>query len=137
MWDPPTRSLAVASGYDVITTASPANADYVRGLGATQVFNHHDPDVVAQVTDALHGHTVVGAVAIGPGSAKACTDVIARCEGRKFVSIVTAAATLDKDSASVSSFVKGLPRSAAAMTALAVRTHHRRSRLPRCSVPRC
>lgn len=69
---------------------------------------------------------MVGAVAIGPGSAKACTDVISRCEGRKFVSIVTAAATLDKDSASVSGFVKGLPRSAAAMTALAVRTRHRR-----------
>ena len=124
--------LAVAAGYEVVTTASPANADFVRGLGATQVFDYHSPEVITQIVDALQGVIVVGAVAIGPGSAKACADVVARCQGRKFVSIVTAAVTLDKDSASVGGLLKGLPRSGAAMAALAIRT--RRHRVKTASV---
>jgi NADPH:quinone reductase-like Zn-dependent oxidoreductase len=32
--------LAVAAGYEVITTASPKNFDYVKKLGASQVFDY-------------------------------------------------------------------------------------------------
>jgi len=40
--------LAAAAGYDVVTTASPTNHDYVQTLGAAQVFDHHSPTVIAR-----------------------------------------------------------------------------------------
>lgn len=41
--------LAKLAGYKVLATASPANFDYVSSLGATQVFDYHSEDVVAQI----------------------------------------------------------------------------------------
>jgi len=41
--------LATAAGYDVITTCSKRNFDYVKGLGAVQAFDYHD----GQVTEKL------------------------------------------------------------------------------------
>ena len=49
--------LAVAAGYDVITTASPKNFDYVRKLGASQVFDYRSKTVVADVIKAFKGRT--------------------------------------------------------------------------------
>jgi len=113
--------LAVAAGYDVLTTASPRNTDYVMSLGAGKVYDHHSPTVVADAIAALRGRTVAGALAIGEGSARACSDVIAASEGRKFVSIVTPPAAMGPESSSIGGFVRGMPRSAAAMTSLTVR----------------
>lgn len=45
--------LAVASGYDVVATASPANYGYVKSLGASYVLDYHNPDVVAILTGLL------------------------------------------------------------------------------------
>lgn len=53
--------LAVAAGYDVIATASPRNFDYVKGLGAGQVFDYNSSTVVADIVAALHGRTIAGA----------------------------------------------------------------------------
>ena len=81
--------LAVAAGYDVITTASPRNFDYVTSLGASQVFDYNSPTVVADIVAAFQGKTLAGAIAIGTGSAEPCTEVVRACTGRKFVSIAS------------------------------------------------
>lgn len=47
--------LAVASGYRVIATASPANYKYVKSLGASYVLDYHNPDVVGILTLLLRG----------------------------------------------------------------------------------
>lgn len=118
--------LAVAAGYDVITTASPGNTDYVMSLGAEKVFDHHSPTVVSDIISALRGKTVAGALAIGEGSARACSDVINACEGRKFVSIITPPASMSPAPSTTGQFVRSMPRSAAAMTSLTVLNRHRR-----------
>ncbi|OKL57463.1 hypothetical protein UA08_06933 [Talaromyces atroroseus] len=45
--------LAVAAGYEVATTASTSNFDYVKSLGASHVFDHTDPKVVEKVLQVL------------------------------------------------------------------------------------
>ena len=77
--------LAVAAGYDVVTTASPRNFDYVRRLGASRAFDYHSPTVVAEISAALQGRTLAGAFAIGYGSAQPCADIVHAGQGRKFV----------------------------------------------------
>lgn len=64
--------LAVAAGYEVIATASPKNFDYVRKLGATQVFDYYDEAIVANLIKAFEGKTSASALAIPGGSADAC-----------------------------------------------------------------
>ncbi len=75
--------LAVAAGYRVVTTASPHNSAYVRGLGATEVFDYRSSSVVPDVIRALHGRPLAGALAIGTGSAEACLDILHATSGRK------------------------------------------------------
>ena len=81
--------LAVAAGYDVITTCSPRNFDFVKQLGAAAAFDYRDPYVVRDLIAALTGTSIAGALAVGPGSAQACVDVVAASNGNKFVSMVT------------------------------------------------
>lgn len=81
--------LAVAAGYDVITTASPRNDAYVTSLGASQVHDYHSPTIVQELVAALAGRTLAGAVSIGTGSAEQCVEVVRHCTGRKFVSIAS------------------------------------------------
>jgi len=81
--------LAVAAGYEVITTASPRNFAYAQSLGASQVFDYNAKTVVADIVRALEGKTVAGALAIGSTSALACLDVVRKCKGRKFVSLAS------------------------------------------------
>jgi len=118
--------LAAAAGYDVVTTASPTNHDYVRALGAAQVFDHHSPTVINDVVAALAGKQVVGALAIGPGSAKACSEVVASCGGKKFVSMVTPPASFDTPPNSTGDLLRALPRTARSVASLAVRNRLRR-----------
>lgn len=75
--------LAVAAGYRVITTASPRNFEYVKSLGASQAFDYRSGTVVADVSAALRGHRLAGAIAIGTGSAGHCLDIVHAAEGRK------------------------------------------------------
>ena len=81
--------LAVAAGYEVVTTASPANFAYVQKLGASQVFDYHSKTVVPDIIQALRGKALAGALAIGPTSGAACLDIIHACDGNKFVSLAT------------------------------------------------
>ncbi|GAA2533644.1 zinc-binding alcohol dehydrogenase family protein [Winogradskya humida] len=81
--------LATAAGYDVITTASPRNFDYVKSLGATQVFDYASPTVVPDIIAALRGRTFAGAVAIGTTGAAACVRIAGAAEGQKVVAIAS------------------------------------------------
>ena len=75
--------LARAAGYDVVSTASPRNADLVRSLGADAVADHHSATAVDDLVAAIGSRPVVGAVALGAGSADACVDVLARTGGTR------------------------------------------------------
>jgi NADPH:quinone reductase-like Zn-dependent oxidoreductase len=92
--------LAVSAGYEVITTASPRNFDYVKKLGATKAFDYNDKNVVHDVIKALRSKTLAGALAIGSGSAEACLDVVHASEGNKFVSMASFPISLEKLSGS-------------------------------------
>lgn len=52
--------LAVAAGYEVVTTASPKNFDYVTKLGASRVFDYKSPTIVADLLDVFKGKHLVG-----------------------------------------------------------------------------
>ena len=79
--------LAVAAGYEVITTASPRNFAYVKQLGASQVFDYHEKTSVKEIIKALQGKTLAGALAIGAGSARACADIVHACQGNKCIAL--------------------------------------------------
>jgi len=78
--------LAVAAGYEVVTTASPANHPYLKALGAAQVFDYASPTVAQDIVDVFHGRSLAGALAIGEGSADRCIEIFSRCEGNRFIS---------------------------------------------------
>jgi NADPH:quinone reductase-like Zn-dependent oxidoreductase len=79
--------LAVASGAEVYTTASPRNFEYCKKLGAKHLFDYHDDDVEDQIVKELHGITVAGAYhAVGAdGAVQACARVVDRCKGKAIV----------------------------------------------------
>ena len=79
--------LAVAAGYEVITTASPKNFDYVKKLGASQVFDYQGETVVANLVNAFKDKTSAGALAIGNGVADPCAEVLDKSNGKKFVAL--------------------------------------------------
>lgn len=88
--------LAVAAGYEVISTASPHNFAYVKELGASQVFDYNSPSIKDDLVAAFKGKTTAGAVAnggfggidgTGPGVVEACVEAIKSCPGKHFVSM--------------------------------------------------
>ena len=81
--------LAVAAGYDVVTTASPRNFAYVKQLGAREAFDYRSKTVISDIVSALRGREIAGALAIGAGSAAACIDVVGACKGHRFVAMAT------------------------------------------------
>ena len=82
--------LAVAAGYEVITTASPKNFDYVKKLGASNVFDYNSPNVVSDLINTFKGKTSVGAFdAIGDGAWARPVEFIQKTDGAKFVTTVT------------------------------------------------
>jgi NADPH:quinone reductase-like Zn-dependent oxidoreductase len=81
--------LAVAAGYEVITTASPSNFDYVKNLGASEVFDYKSRTVVSDLIRAFKDRTVAGALSIGEGAAEACMDVLDKGKGDKFISMAS------------------------------------------------
>jgi len=87
--------LAVAAGYEVITTASPKNFDYVKKLGASQVFDYNSKTVVQDVISAFAGKTLAGALAIGKGSAEACVDIVGACDGNRFISLASTSVSVE------------------------------------------
>jgi len=87
--------LAAAAGYEVITTASPRNFDYVKSLGAMQVFDYNSPTVVADIIATFHGRTLAGAIAFGETGAASCVRIAAKCKGKKFVAIASPPVSFD------------------------------------------
>ena len=81
--------LAVAAGYEVFTTASPRNFDYVKKLGASQAFDYKSKTVVDDLISALNGKVMAGALSIGHGAADACMDILDKCKGDKFISMAS------------------------------------------------
>jgi NADPH:quinone reductase-like Zn-dependent oxidoreductase len=87
--------LAVAAGYDVVTTASPRNFAYVKGLGAREAFDYRSKTVISDIVGALRGREIAGALAIGLGSAAACIDIVGACKGARFVAMATPPTSFD------------------------------------------
>jgi len=87
--------LAAAAGYEVVATASPRNFDYLMQLGASAVFDYNSRAAVADIIAALGGKTLAGALAIGSGSTSACLDIVAACQGRKFIATASQPVSLD------------------------------------------
>ncbi|KAI8961035.1 GroES-like protein [Daldinia sp. FL1419] len=78
--------LAVNSGYEVITTASPKNFDYVKKLGASQVFDYSSPTVQEDLIGALEGKTLAGALNCIEGAPQGIVQqVVASSEGVKAI----------------------------------------------------
>lgn len=78
--------LAVAAGYEVISTASAKNFDMVKKLGASHVFDYNSPTVVSDLLSAVKGKAVAGAYdAIGPAAHAACFEFVDKAGGVKFV----------------------------------------------------
>jgi NADPH:quinone reductase-like Zn-dependent oxidoreductase len=88
--------LAVAAGYEVITTASPCNFEYVKGLGASQVFDYRSGTVVADVIAALQGRYLAGAIAIGTGSAPCCLNIVHAAEGKKVMATASTSVSFER-----------------------------------------
>lgn len=73
--------LAVAAGFDVITTASQGNHDLVRGLGAAHVFDYRDPDVLNHILSLLRpGDLVVDCIS-SESTQTICADILNRIGG--------------------------------------------------------
>lgn len=94
-----TIQLAVAAGYEVISTSSPKNFDYVKKLGASQVFDYHSPTIKEELVAAFQGKTTAGAIAnggfslldgSGPPLVETCAAIVSSCPGKKFVAMTMA-----------------------------------------------
>ena len=81
--------LAAAAGCEVITTASPKNFDYVRRLGAVEVFDYRSTTVVRDIIEAFRNRQSAGAFAIGNGSLKTCIEILAASRGSKFIAQIS------------------------------------------------
>ena len=79
--------LAVSAGYEVFTTSSPHNFNYVKKLGATQVFSYKSKTVVNDIVKAFKGKKAAGAISMSSDGTERCMDILARCDGKKFVSL--------------------------------------------------
>ncbi|KAJ5372769.1 Polyketide synthase enoylreductase [Penicillium concentricum] len=77
--------LAALAGYEVITTCSPKNFEYVTTLGASAVFDYRNELTIPQIIHLLKDKMVVGAIAIGNDSTEACIKILAKTNGSKFV----------------------------------------------------
>jgi len=77
--------LAVAAGFEVVSTASPKNFEYVKKQGASRVFDYHSDSVVADIVAALRGKKSAGALAIGNGTIEPCIKIVQQVGGKQFV----------------------------------------------------
>ncbi|KAK3177050.1 hypothetical protein OEA41_008376 [Lepraria neglecta] len=81
--------LAVAAGYEVITTASPKNFEYVKELGASEVFDYNSNTIVEDLVLTLKYKQFAGLFhAAGPS--EPCFEVVDKISGNKFVSTAMA-----------------------------------------------
>ncbi|KAF2473738.1 putative quinone oxidoreductase [Lindgomyces ingoldianus] len=81
--------LATAAGYEVIATASPKNHEYLKKLGAVEVFDYRSASVVPDIISAFEKRSAAGAISIGSGAFKPCIDIMGACKGNKFIAQAT------------------------------------------------
>jgi NADPH:quinone reductase-like Zn-dependent oxidoreductase len=73
--------LAVAAGLEVVTTASTANHDLMKSLGASHVFDYHDSDVSEKLFEVLRdGDLVVDAISTKE-TQTTCGEILGRLGG--------------------------------------------------------
>ncbi|KUJ10525.1 oxidoreductase-like protein [Mollisia scopiformis] len=87
-----TIQFAVASGLEVVSTASKKNLDFLKSLGAKHVFDHSSPTVVEDIIAVLKGSQFVGAYdAISlPETMKAAAEIVHQLGGGKVVTVLGA-----------------------------------------------
>ncbi len=68
--------LARGAGYAVISTCSPHNFDYVRGLGAAHVLDYHSATLVRDLAAATAGYELAACMTVGQGAHETCAAVI-------------------------------------------------------------
>jgi NADPH:quinone reductase-like Zn-dependent oxidoreductase len=73
--------LAVSAGYEVVSTSSPKNFDYVKRLGASHVFDYKSATLVDDLTAAVRGRQLCGCFSIGDGTADLLAAVLTKHEG--------------------------------------------------------
>jgi NADPH:quinone reductase-like Zn-dependent oxidoreductase len=81
--------LALAAGYEVITTASPKNFDFLRGLGASEVLDYSldSATLLEQLVNVSTGRTLAGVlhtVGDAKGPISMCVEFFSKVEGNKF-----------------------------------------------------
>ncbi|KAF2663654.1 zinc-binding dehydrogenase [Microthyrium microscopicum] len=82
--------LARASGYEVFTTCSPRNYDFVKRLGASQAFDYNSATVAADIIRAFEDKDCAGALSMGSGSAEKCCDILGSLKkANKFVAMAS------------------------------------------------
>lgn len=77
--------LAVAAGYEIITTCSAKNFDFVKRLGASAAFDYNTDTVTQDIIEAFKGKKCAGAFAANRGTHEMCAEVLRNSEGKKFL----------------------------------------------------
>ena len=78
--------LAVAAGYEVVTTASRKNFEYVKKLGASAAYDYNDSTVDDNLRKFFHDKSIAGALdCIGGPAWGVCVNVVNGSRGNKFV----------------------------------------------------
>ncbi|KAK5637379.1 hypothetical protein RRF57_013091 [Xylaria bambusicola] len=77
--------LAVASGYEVITTSSLSNFAHCISLGASLVFDYRDPDLANKLVSAFSERECAGAFSCVEGSNSVVFEVVGKSKGSKTV----------------------------------------------------
>ena len=81
--------LAVAAGYEVVTTCSPKNFSLCKRLGAQECFDYNSKTVVSDLIKTLEHSDFAGALSAGINSDGPCFDIVSKCKSGKVVSMVS------------------------------------------------
>lgn len=86
--------LVHAAGYDVATTSSVHNLNYMKSLGAKYVFDHAKENVVEDIITELKQFDFSGVYCaiLAPEVIRQCAEIATKLDGKKFVSTVLAPA---------------------------------------------
>ena len=80
--------LAKAAGFEVLATSSPRNFDYVKGLGASKVFDYSSQTVIADLVAELDRTNCAG-IFQAAGSAEPCLQIADQATADLFVATAT------------------------------------------------
>lgn len=90
--------LAVGSGIDVVSVASKRNIEYVKSLGAKEVFDYNEENCVDEIVGALKKGEFVGvfdAIAV-PEAFKTWSQVVKKMGGAKAATVLSPSRDLDE-----------------------------------------